>query len=408
MPHHSTRRYPMKLHGSGNRRGFALVVALAALVIIGGLIVGAFFASTQEFRIGRNTVLQSRAMTSAEYGLNVALSDGIWDEEWNNSLDVGKVLTGATPLAFTPGDGSAANVTVTNLGNGNYFVVSEGFAGASLGAQGRKRVGGLVTLRKPKINILGAVTSKLTIMVNGTSEIRGEDTTPAEWSTSECPPLDGPKPGIVIGPGGDLTKVQCDGCVTGDPPVTQSDSAGYNSTYTDFGGMTYDELAAMANLTFPDNTTITSIGPVWDVDKDGNVYCKTGNVAPLNLNWGDPEHLDVRTQCRSYFPIIHVTGDLQLSGGVGQGILLVDGDLGAQGGVAFFGPIIVRGKLSVTGGGSAPRFVGGVMAANSIDLSDSKIAGGALVSYSSCAISKAVNGSARPMFNAQRGWVEMY
>jgi len=58
------------------KRGFALTVALVAIVIIGALIVGVFFAATQEYRIGRNTVLQARSLTAAEYGLNDIVSTG--------------------------------------------------------------------------------------------------------------------------------------------------------------------------------------------------------------------------------------------------------------------------------------------------------------------------------------------
>jgi hypothetical protein len=102
-----------------------------------------------------------------------------------------------------------------------------------------------------------------------------------------------------------------------------------------------------------------------------------------------------------------VKGNLKLTGGAGQGILLVDGNLDASGGVNFFGPVIVRGALSVTGNGSGARFVGGVMAEN-VYLTDSKVAGNAVVSYSSCAIQKALNGSAPPVFDRTRGWIEMY
>jgi Tfp pilus assembly protein PilX len=52
------------------RSGFALPVAVFAIVIIGALVAGAFFASTQEFRIGSNTIQQTRALGAAEFGLN--------------------------------------------------------------------------------------------------------------------------------------------------------------------------------------------------------------------------------------------------------------------------------------------------------------------------------------------------
>ncbi|HEY9516454.1 MAG TPA: hypothetical protein VIQ74_12305 [Gemmatimonadaceae bacterium] len=389
----------MKLHSSGDRRGFALVVALAALVIIGGLIAGAFFASTQEFRIGRNTVLQSRAMTAAEYGLNSALRGDLWHQEWNNNTEAGKKLEDRT---FVTGDGSVGNLRVTNLGNDNFFVVSEGFAGASLGAQGRKRIGGLVTLLKPDFNFLGAVTTRGNIKVTGSTQIHGEDTSPDLWT--DCGASAATKPGIVVGSTSDAN-VSCldKGCVTGDPPVQPDPNADSVDTYDSFGDLNYDGLVALATKTIDGGKTFTGLGPAWYTDPVGNVFCDR----KVESNWGDPEHLDTKTSCRPYFPIIHIKGDVHLSGGAGQGILLVDGNLTASGGVMFTGPVIVRGTLSVTGNGTGARFLGGVMAQN-VDLADNMMSGNAVVSYSSCAIEKAVKGSATPMFETSRGWVEMY
>jgi hypothetical protein len=399
----------MKLHRSGDRRGFALLVALAALVIIGGLIVGAFFASTQEYRIGRNTVLQSRAMTAAEYGLNEALLANVWQSDWSNSAAGTLVLENDI---FDPGDGSAGTRSILSLGNGNFLVVSEGTAGGALGARARKRLGGFAKLRTPKIKFMGAVTTKSSIMVNGSSQIHGEDTTPDNWDPTDCPPLaTTPLPGVMMGPLGDPSQVKCldkkDPCVTGEPPVDTSDAAGQDATYNDFGGITYDELAGMADIQFAAGEAGNAPDPVFSTDADGNLFCL--HDKDHKMNWGDAIHDDpTQTVCRSYFPIIHVAGDLHLTGGSGQGILLVDGDLTATGGVNFVGPVIVRGTFSVAGNGAGARFIGGVMAANQISLDDNKMTGNAVVSYSTCAITKALNGSAKPAFDTSRGWMEMY
>lgn len=387
----------MKLHRSGDRRGFALLVALAALVIIGGLIVGAFFASTQEFRIGRNTVLQSKALTAAEYGLFAVTANGVWDDSWN-SIDFDTVLV-AKPL--DPGDGSSTDVQIVTLGNGNFLVVSEGFAGDVLGAQGRKRLGGLLRLRTPTFDFRGAVTTNGSMKVSGTSEIHGQDTAPDGWLT-ECPISTDSMPGIAYNPSTPPT-INCTGCVTG-KPATQADTAASDpDTYNMFGDLTYDELAALATKTIPGGETFTNLEPTFKLDSLGITYCARKDTS----NWGDPTHLFPSKVCQPYFPIIHVKGDLKLTGGAGQGILLVDGNLDASGGVQFVGPVIVRGALSVTGNGSGARFIGGVMAED-VYLTDSKVAGNAVVSYSSCAIAKALTGSASPTFDTSRGWIEMY
>lgn len=390
----------MRSRRTGDRRGFALLVALAALVIIGGLIVGAFFASTQEYRIGRNTVLQARAMRAAEYGLNTMVEDGYWKSEWADSA-AGAVLDGGT---LHPGDGSAVDVELMSLGNENFLVVAEGFSGETLGAQGRKRLGGLLRLQKPTFNFRGAVTTNGSMTVSGTSEIHGQDEAPTAWL--DCPPLAADMPGIAYNPT-TPPDIKCTGCVTGSPETQADSAAGNSDTYNLFGDLDYDELAALASPshTFPDGTTFTNLTPAFALDSLGNTYCDT----KIGSNWGDPLILYTtpKTVCQSYFPIIHVKGNLKLTGGAGQGILLVDGNLDASGGVNFFGPVIVKGALSVTGNGSGARFVGGVMAEN-VYLTDSKVAGNAVVSYSSCAVEKALNGSATPKFDRTRGWIEMY
>lgn len=389
----------MRSHRVGDRRGFALLVALAALVIIGGLIVGAFFASTQEFRIGRNTVLQSRAMTSAEYGLNSALRSDVWEQSWNNNTSAGSILL---TRDFDAGDGSGGTLRIVNLGNENYLAVSEGFSGSTASAQGRKRLGGFLKLRKPKFKFLGAVTTKGDIKVTGSTEIHGEDTPPTEWL--DCPPPDSALPGLAYSPS-TPPQIQCSAknCVTGNPPSVPLADADNPDTYNLFGDLKYADLAAMADKTIPGGKTFTNLAPTFKTDSLGKVYC----VRTDTSNWGDPTHAYPSPACRPYFPIIHVKGNLKLTGGAGQGILLVDGDLNASGGINFYGPVIVKGALSVTGNGSGARFIGGVMAEN-VYLDDNKVAGNAVVSYSSCAINKALNGSATPMFDKSRGWIEMY
>ncbi len=386
----------MRSHRAGDRRGFALLVALAALVIIGGLIVGAFFASTQEFRIGRNTVLQSRAMTAAEYGLNLSLRSDLWDPRWADSSN-GALLIDST---FGTTDGAAVNLKLVALDKKNYLVISEGLSGSVTGAQGRKRLGALMKLPSPSFNFFGAITTKGSIKIAGSTEIHGEDTSPLFWS--DCPPTTDSLPGVAYNP--DFPPdIKCSGCVTGDPPSQPMDAAGDASTYNVFGDLTYDDLVAAATKTIPGGLTFTDLHPVFKLDANGNTICDRSVAS----NWGDPTHAFSDLQCRPYFPIIHVKGDITMTGGAGQGILLVDGTLTAAGGVNFYGPVVVKGSFKITGNSAAPRFMGGLMAEN-VDILNNMMAGNSVVNYSSCAIKKAIDGSALPAFDKTRGWIEMY
>src|SRR5919202_6276212 len=142
-------------HAPSRRQGFALAVALAAIVIIGGIIAGVFFASTQEYRIGRNTLLQTRALTAAEYGLNTMLTGQQWNSTWNTPAANGVLVV----RQFQPDYGSTSTVRLTYLGNGQYWLVADGLAGSRAGAQGRRRVGALVTIKAPTIKMRGALTT---------------------------------------------------------------------------------------------------------------------------------------------------------------------------------------------------------------------------------------------------------
>jgi hypothetical protein len=123
-------------------------------------------------------------------------------------------------------------------------------------------------------------------------------------------------------------------------------------------------------------------------------------------NWGDPHNPN--SACGSYFPIIHVTGDLNVNNTQGQGILLVDGDMKVNGSFDFFGVVIIQGDLITAGGGNADaHFWGGVMARNA-DLSTQSISGHATLNYSSCAIVAALQASSPISMMRSRGWVQLY
>src|SRR5690606_24445842 len=64
-----------------SRRGAALLTALFGIVVISTIVSGAFFTSSQEFRGGRNQLVEQRAFAVAEYGLNAEVSN--WDRGRN-------------------------------------------------------------------------------------------------------------------------------------------------------------------------------------------------------------------------------------------------------------------------------------------------------------------------------------
>jgi len=95
--------------------------------------------------------------------------------------------------------------------------------------------------------------------------------------------------------------------------------------------------------------------------------------AEAPYNWGDPGAPSGR--CADRFVFLARQGDLSLVGGVGQGLLLVTGDLSLEAGADFRGLVLVGGEVRLTGGSS---FHGLARAGGTVQLdSTSQIVGSA-------------------------------
>ena len=112
--------------------------------------------------------------------------------------------------------------------------------------------------------------------------------------------------------------------------------------------------------------------------------------------------------CFNYFPIVYHYGDLSSRAAIGSGHPAGRGNLNVQGGLSSTARSIVTGSVDVRGTGSDDvKFYGGIMARN-VTLDDSRLTGNATVNYSSCAIRRALQGSAVPTPLSERSWVQLY
>lgn len=364
-----------------NERGIALAVAIFALVVIGALVAGSFFFGMQEQRVGRNSIRMQQAFAAAEEGADLRVA--AWDPRVYNYLATGDSVPFSGTVAA---NGGWYRGSVRRLNSALYLVRSEGF---SRDSTSRQQVGILVRLRPLEINVQAALETQGELKLGGSSDIDGHDTHPAGWA---CGTLDIDKPGIRIKDSTLISTAGCAGlsCVDGSIKVNQDPTID-DSTLTTFGDVPWTDLIGMANKIIPGGT----------YKAEPSVTGTQCNLTALN-NWGSP--LNPAGPCGSYFPVIYATGDLNLNGVQGQGILLVDGNLDIQGGFQFFGPVIVRGALSTQGTGGHVN--GGVIAAN-VDLDQSSVLGDAVVWYSSCAIARAVNGAASGAKLKERSWVNL-
>ena len=396
-----------------NRDGFAMFMALGALVIIGVLVAASSMIALQESRLGQNSLVQARAFAAAEYGLNRIQAD--WDRTPNLTMNVGDRYE----ITYNLAEGTA-NVHYVRLNDETFWIVSEGLAmvgnNISLARQGRKRLGAILRLRIPTIQTQGAITANGTIKVSGSVTIDGSNTVPPGWE-DKCDASQPAMAGVAVPTTSDTTGIKVANITGGDPKILKSASAGQASTYVSYGDENWNSMAALANFRYLDGTLPDARPSV-----DGTNTCNRADTR----NWGEPfrageanvpNNITLVPECENWFPIVYATcpspwpssGNCVISfnGGRGQGIMLIHGDLYLNGNMDWFGLIVVSGD--VRKGNGSPNLYGSVMSANSdMDLSGSEFTGNAEFMYSQCSLERAMRGTAQVLQARERSWTELY
>lgn len=379
----------MRMLNRTNRQGMALAMAMFAIVVIGALIAGAFFASNQDFKIGRNSLVAQRAFSAAEYGLNKTMAD--WDQKLNLAIKVGKDTT----FAYKTGDGGQAAVRVTRANDYTYWVVSEGSAGVATPVETRRRTSSVLRLAYPAVKVGGALTLAGGGTIKGSSQVYGTNANPPGWDCVDYPGRD--TTAVAYGPAATLTVSKSSNTI-GNPATLADPNAGTDGTYIKYGDESWNTLVANADIKLAGDPGM--VLPVLNAAGACNTSVLT--------NWGEPlRGATAIAKCQNYMPIIYISTDTHLNQGRGQGILLIDGSLIVNGSFDWFGLIIVRDQF-IKSNGSA-NIVGAAMARNaSISATTNDILGDVTFQYSKCAIESALRGSARLVPAKKRAWAEMW
>lgn len=376
-----------------DERGMALALAIFALVVVGALVAGAFFAGRQEQRVGDNTRRLEQSFGVAEYGIaNKMLT---WRPDSINLRPSYPQDSIPIALRTTSSHSGTYGGWIRKLNDAVFMLDVVGSdtmsrAGRVFGGGARQRLGMISRLRPLDVDIQASLTTMGSVNLQGNAVVDGRDVNPTGWL--DCNTQMDTLAGIRTDTGD--VQLGGNGRVYGQPNVNHDATVG-DSTFTEYGDVTYNELAAQANITLSGGTYQTqpvSVGGICDVT--------------VSTNWGDG--MNPTAPCGSYFPIIHITGSLTTNGVQGQGILLVDGDLFVQGSYEFYGLTIVLGDLKTQGGGNTEaHFWGGVMAQNA-DLSVQNLSGKATLNYSSCAVVRVLRATAMPSALRSRGWTQLF
>lgn len=411
-------------------QGFALPAAIFALLVVALLVVGGFYLSSQEQRIGQSSERTAEARLLAEDGLNSFLALRT-DEAFLEAMS--EMEAWGEPASFRSEQGQGEWVVdLQRLADRTYRIESTGRVTRGGRLAGAERVLTTVTRNvAPSFDVDvtdipadAALETRGAVDVRGNAQIIGLDSAPNQWGGIGGEACEGyelsNRPGVITTQGSSVDTGGA-GTIVGSPDdyVLQPDVADPDD-FMDFGDTSWDDLVAVAqaqNKSVPGGT-FPNVGPSYTE----NDVCDTSNP----YNWGEPHRqadreLDgvpyqyAESDCWHYFPIIHIQGNAQMggggqSGGRGQGILLVDGNLNMNGGFEFYGLILVKGTIETQGNGN--RIIGSVRAQNEANLESSDYAGGSILQYSSCAVSRAQDNVYQPPSSIQlvpvgsRMWVD--
>lgn len=121
------------------KRGFAVVAALLALMLIAALVAGVFFATTEEARIGAASAERQLALRAAESALEVTIAG--WNVRGPDSTGVAE-----TRSSSVGGLGVPVTVYVTRLDSARYWLVADA-GGASFQSGVGRRIGAIVEVK---------------------------------------------------------------------------------------------------------------------------------------------------------------------------------------------------------------------------------------------------------------------
>ena len=272
----------MKTPRMSDERGIALAVAVLALVVIGALVAGSFYAGRVEQRGG--TLYAAQAFEAAEAGLTTTI------DNWPAALNTRAVAVDNVFPVASFGGGNEVTVTVTRLSATTSMIRSEGVhRDAGGGLMSRGVVSTLAKYVTTSVPIRAALVSRGNLTVSGTADIYGANSNPPNSSTTSASrdacPVDATS----------VPAAEVSGAIStnGHPDIVPA-AVEHSAALTDSMFLTpFDALRQAATIVLSSGTTSLSPSP-----------STTGSPAVCNRtlasNWGEPTR-----PCRSAVVLPH-------------------------------------------------------------------------------------------------------
>src|SRR6185369_9204723 len=199
-----------------------------------------------------------------------------------------------------------------------FLVRSSGQAGPPT-AGARAAMGQLIAvadINATAAQFAGAFTAVGGVQLTGNALVTSQSSAlpPFGWSATECAtwlPLPLTTPGLIVA---DATTVSTapTAQVAGTPPVLEDVTLAAQPGDR-LGALNFNDLRVIADRLESGTIALSAVRAASDC------------IESAPGNWGAP--LDQTHPCAGYFPLIFSAGDLTISSGAGQGVLVVDGDL---------------------------------------------------------------------------------
>jgi hypothetical protein len=156
---------------------------------------------------------------------------------------------------------------------------------------------------------------------------------------------------------------------------------------------TYENAPVTYNIVSLINSLKPYGTPIQQVDSTVTYQSSTQSYRGTNATLGMPPNQPPQPGDYGTPVITYVGSHLELSSNNsrGAGILIIDGDLNVNGGLYYYGLIVVRGTVSFTGGGSGTMNIYGAIVAGSSMMNSNVLGGGINVQYDSCAVQSPYN-----------------
>ena len=363
------------------RSGFALALAVCLLAAIASLAGAMFFAVREGQRTVTRLASQEEAAAAADTRLFAVL--GAWNAPERDSLRVGATDSSVAGLV----DSGTVGQYVMRVTDDVYSVTAVSRSGVGTSAEARRRHSLLVRILRPTLGLRAAIVSRGDVVIAREAIPAGEDRAPPGWDA--CPTTDSTTASSILVAEG-RTARDADGLPIADVQVDSLASA--PSTYELLGQVSTAFLAERSDVALRAGSMV-SPRPVED-------KCGPGiDIA----SWGEPSRTLGVPRCQGYFPVIHSTGDIVVTAGRGQGLLLVDGRLRIEGPFVFAGVVLAGGGVETSGVGVT--IYGTVLSGGASGVRWAATGG---VQRSSCAVSRALAAAARPVPVRRRGWSDLY